>query len=552
MGWEVSGDTLKFYAEPRPLQYIAGTIGTLPSISQSSLSGIGEEYYIDVDVSGISGPGDFVTPATAWGNYTIAVESAPNLHVSSAGKQSFADLPTEVTSDITVPADNGESFDETQPEYQTYSIPKVPDITLGVYAQDIPELSVTAPDSIIDWMYEQYTSDLLTSLRLVDMDYSTTGIVERDRVIWDSPPMFLSARGMSSFGKRYEDDKALFSQNITRMIAVLERTPRDRRYIENMQILENLDRAIHDEREKSNFAFAKAFADNQIDNCRSVVAVWNGLISQYSALSLVFEDNLANENAKLAKYKTEVVAEQKKGVVNDLLMKKYLNQIESVNMMARSYELTMKVSETIANIVLLKAKLTALNAESFVMRTNILTKQIDTNMYYNQTELKKKDLLDAAIEETKTDLENANLNIQLEIEEIENEIDVLRNETEYLDIKQTYETLLARAGLFETTANLDIDFAETRGEDEVAGINRQTDKAEARGDMQLDNLSSKRGMANLRNLHNVDISFDKIRLGEEADEHGNQDLYKSHAAAAKIMAEANTQMILNQTIAEAP
>ena len=430
----------------------------------------------------------------SWSTTEIDVEDVPadDINVTPLAMQSYDTLPEQYTGTMSLPNDNSVHYSGTHTRSKRVVLPTPPSVNLVVFSKDVPEFTLQNPDPVINWVYDQYTSDLLDilkdrsdSLLTETLPIDTAGAIARDNQIWDSEQMFLRARGIGSLSARFTTERSLYRMNITRMLAILQADTGDkneRLYITSRQSIEDFERKMYDARKEGELAFAKAYADNRINVCKNLVEVYNQQLNTFRMRSMSYENEIADQRSKLKIYRAQLQAQQVKGEINEVLMADFKAQVDIVNATAKAYALEMAVSEAVANITLAKTELERLNTESFIIRTKALTKQKETEMYYKETEIKKFELMDAEYEHSKVVLEESAIALEENIASINHEIQQEKIESGYDDINKIYTLLLRQANLYQAIADAELEALESKAEGDRSNMSRAIDRSYVKRD----------------------------------------------------------------------
>lgn len=513
----------------------------------------------DIDTSG--GPQTFegaIVPHTTWPTIDVALEPVPDFHVLGNSKKNAADPSTPYTGAVTVPSVQATIFSGSYTPKTHLKIPVPPAIEIVAYAGTIPEFKVTAPEGLIEWIYETYTSSLLEILKeesdgllTCPVKVDTTAAIARDNAIWESPSLFLAARGITPLTMRETVESNRLRDNIHRLIAILEANYREeskRLYLETRQALENLERKMYEARKEGELAYAKAWAENRINHYLAVIESYNQLLNAYRMLSLFFQEQIAFERAKLAGYRAKVEAYAKAEQVDDALFREYLAQVETVNATIRSYETSMSISEAIANITLMKAEMERLNTESFVLRTQALANAARSDAYFDETETMKLDLLDADIAYAKAFIEKSAANLERTVGMLEEEIEGKQFESEKSIANIMAKVERDKALHWAALARADVNLQRARALEEKASALRQADRAETQAQGLGERLAMQATVANDRNWRHIDLAYISNGLTTAYAEQGFARINEAEAVAADSIRKAQMKQKLTQTV----
>lgn len=442
----VAGDPVEYYTAeihpgtPTQVDDVDDpTPSTLP-ISTSSIPNTPDRPTIaDIDMSGA--PGSFVTAmthTTTWPAVSVTIPAVPALHVPEQTQLIDPDnltYPTAVTGSATIPSYTADTFSHDYEDDigQVFNIPNPPNIVLTAFSDSVPEFSLDPSAPQLDWTYATYTSTLLTFLKTKANNLLSTSpiivgqtmLTDMNDRIWDSPEMEMRCRGIKYPQTRWISEITKRRDAVSRRIDIAEADLIERNkdtYLKHRQALEDLELHIYDMKAEGRLAYAKAFAENAIAGYHDSLESWNRMIEEYRRTSSVFLDQIENEKARLAKYKSEVEEQQRLGAINQELLSAYNAQLSTVETIIKNYEQSMRISKAIANITLLSAEIDRLNIESFILRTKALLEAHDAELYRRDTILMGKDTIRADIEYARAVLMKSKVQLEREIGMIDEDL----------------------------------------------------------------------------------------------------------------------------------
>ena len=498
-------------------------------------------------ISNSGAPGTFIETiekTTTWDTLDLTIETAPDLHIAADTSETATDPSTEYTGSVTVPNETAEEFTDTYTIKESVSIPVPPNVSLGGYAGEIPNFEVAVPDTLLDWAYTEYTSAFLDTL-IVQSDALLTGSLDtsdavlRDNRIWDSQPYFLLSRGIGGVARTSES--VLHKKNIDRLVVILEADygENDKHtYVQTRQAIENLKRGMYDAQKGGEFGYAKAWAENRFENYFNLLESYNQLLIEYRLNSIAFQEKIQLEKDKLADSLKEIQAYSKGGQLDAGRMNYYKAQVNIVNSTIKSYEISMSVSEAIANITLMSAEMDRLNTESFVLKSRALAQAADNDAYFSETDTMKLDLIDADLAYTKTSLEKSAAQLERTIGMIEEATgeNEFESDKSIANINAQIETLKASSWVEIARERLSADHLRTL--EEKAGITRKTATIENRAQHLKDELDVKVALLNDSVIKDSSLAELEDGAWAEAATRGIEKVGKAEASASDMLSRA--------------
>lgn len=500
-----------------------------------------------------------VVNTTTWPIITVDIPAVPDFDLPNVQPVTPSNAPAVVTEDgETTEIEEAIWSGDWTPTTRLVSLPTPPSINLEVPSIDVPEFTVDKPVDDLDWVYNAYSSDLLTTLTTMaasfltqDLPISSTSIVALCKKLWNTPSNFLAARGIKNLSHRESVMSQRYGDNINRLVDILKakyRDVNDKNYVKFMQAIENLNRDVYDAKKRGELLYAKEYQQVKLMEYESEIASYNVLLSVYRAQAMRFEADIKAEQAKLEKYQMDIEVFRKEGEVNRQLIAEYLAQIQVVNTIVDSYKLSMEVARAIANITILSTELESLNAQNSVLRSRNLVKLANNEVEFKKVELAMKQILDADVAYGKILLEKEMAELDRLIAISTEDLSGEEHDIEARKANSIRTNVIARVNSFYNLVVSQLNNMELNATEERATKVRVVDKMNLNADISED-----------RYLTEASIIGDKIRSGINALHYnprahykatllGDQEIYDAEYAAAELRAEAAVTQTLNHTI----
>ena len=500
-----------------------------------------------------------IVNTTTWPLISVTIPTVPDFDIPNVQQISAPELPTVVTvNSETTTIEEAIWAGTWTPTTRTVTLPTPPDINLEITLPDVPEFIITKPIDSLDWIYESYSSSLLTILTTTaaafltqDLPIVSTSIVTLCKNMWDKPSNFLSARNIVPLSHRESVMSQRYKNNIERLVDILEaqyRDINDKNYVKFMQAIENLNRDIYDAKKRGELIYAKEYQQVKLMEYESEIASYNTLLSTYRGQAVRFEADIKSEQIKLEKYQMDIDVLRKQGEVNKQLINEYLAQIQVVNTIIDSYKLSMEVARSIANISIMSTELENLNAQNSVLRSSLLVKLADNEVEFKKVELELKQILDADVAYGKVLLEKELAELDRLIAISNEDLNTQEHDIEGRKANSIRTNIITRVNSFYNLVVSQLQNMEKSATEDKANKLRGVDKMNLKADISEDRYITQANIIGDSIKSKLNSLYWNPRYQYNAELAGDLEVYEAEYEAASLRAAAEVTQTLNHTI----